>query len=71
MTYSNSNPPPLSLPSLDGIELRRVAGGLAAEPEYLDYDIKGRGWMERTVSSTGWGYGLVSGAVVGVFILED
>ena len=57
---TDSRPPPLSLPSLDGLELRKVAGGLAAEPEYLDYDIKGRGWMERTVSSTGWGYGLVS-----------
>jgi|SouAtlMetagenome_1021521.scaffolds.fasta_scaffold392414_1 hypothetical protein len=56
----SDNSPPLRLPSLDGVDLRSVAGGLAAEPEYLDYDIKGRGWWERSVSSTGWGYLIVS-----------
>uniref|UniRef100_A0A7S2QVE9 Mitochondrial import inner membrane translocase subunit TIM23 n=1 Tax=Triparma pacifica TaxID=91992 RepID=A0A7S2QVE9_9STRA len=64
MTDQKDLPP--TLPSLDGIDLRRVAGGITSEPEYLDYDIKGRGWWDRTVSSTGWGY-LIGTGVGGIY----
>ena len=63
--------PPPSLPSLDGLSLRTVAPSLGVsteEPDYLDYDIKGRGVWDRTVASTGWGYfmGTIGGGVYGL-----
>ena len=59
MDESSSSAAP-SLPNLGNIRLGTVAPSLQmkteSEPDYLDFDIKGRGMWEKTVASTGWGY---------------
>ena len=58
-------PPPLpSLPSFDNIDLHRIAD----EPDYLEYDQKGRSSWEKTVFNTGASYlmGTIGGALYGV-----
>ena len=65
---SSSSPPPL--PSFDQLSLRTFAPVLqvqTSEPDYLDYDIKGRGVFERVFSNSGTAYltGVLSGSVYG------
>ena len=62
-----SAPPPPSMPSLpsfDNIDLSRIAG----EPDYLEYDQKGRSPWEKTVFNTGASYlvGTIGGSLYGL-----
>mmetsp|Transcript_20541 Transcript_20541/g.41104 ORF Transcript_20541/g.41104 Transcript_20541/m.41104 type:complete len:198 (-) Transcript_20541:39-632(-) len=69
---SSSSDGPVQLPSLGNLSLKTVAPALQvktqSEPDYLDFDVKGRGMWEKTVASAGWGYlgGTVTGALYGL-----
>jgi hypothetical protein len=82
--YSSKQSTMPDLPSFDGISLRTLAPALQVqveEPDYLDYDIKGRGMMEKTFfnSGAGWlagsfagaGYGLMQGNTAGSAAIQS
>ncbi|CAN0078688.1 unnamed protein product [Ectocarpus sp. 6 AP-2014] len=61
---------PLKLPELQNVDLSKMYGGAAQgkEPEYLDYNIKGRGFWERMPYNAGALYitGILGGGAAGV-----
>ncbi|CAN0033203.1 unnamed protein product [Scytosiphon promiscuus] len=61
---------PLKLPQLQSVDLNKMYGGVAQgkEPEYLDYNIKGRGFLDRMPYNAGAFYitGILGGGAAGV-----
>ncbi len=67
---SDANMPKIDLFGSTNVDLRTVAplyGVASEEPEYLDYDIKGRGVVERMFLYSGTSYlsGILTGGVYG------